>query len=94
MLYTQKERLEIVMDTVKSMKQFKSKNGKVVDLYNENLYYFVKDLKKIFNDYVKQDDNGDMVEFKGTLDFVEVNKIVEYRLPVDKSREPLFVIRD
>lgn len=95
MFYTKEERMQIVMDTVKSMKQFRSKNGKIVDLYNENMFYFVKDLKKIFNDYVKQDDSlGNIVEFAGTLDFVEVSKIVEYKFPADRSVEPVFMIRD
>jgi len=95
MFYTKEERMQIVMDTVKSMKQFRSKNGKIVDLYNENMFYFVKDLKKIFNDYVKQDDSlGNIVEFAGTLDFVEVSKIVEYKFPADRNVEPVFMIRD
>ena len=93
MFYTKEERMGIVMETVKSMKQFRSKNGKIVDLYNENMFYFVKDLKKIFNDYVKQDD-ASVVEFSGTLDFVEVSKIVEYKFPADRSVEPVFMIRD
>lgn len=95
MFYTKEERMQIVMDTVKSMKQFRSKNGKIVDLYNENMFYFVKDLKKIFNDYVKQDDSlGNIVEFAGTLDFAEVSKIVEYKFPADRNVEPVFMIRD
>ena len=93
MFYTKEERMGIVMETVKSMKQFRSKNGKIVDLYNENIFCFVKELKKIFNDYVKQDDDS-VVEFAGTLDFVEVNKIVEYKFPADRGVEPLFMIRD
>lgn len=93
MFYTKEERMGIVMETVKSMKQFRSKNGKIVDLYNENMFGFVKDLKKIFNEYVKQDDTS-VVEFAGTLDFVEVNKIVEYKFPANRGVEPVFMIRD
>jgi hypothetical protein len=93
MFYTKEERMGIVMETVKNMKQVRSKNGKIVDLYNENMFYFVKELKKIFNDYVKQDD-ASVVEFAGTLDFVEVGKIVEYKFPANRGVEPLFMIRD
>jgi hypothetical protein len=93
MFYTKEERMGIVMETVKCMKQFRSKNGKIVDLYNENMFCFVKDLKKIFNEYVKQDDVS-VVEFAGTIDFEEVDKIVEYKFPANRGVEPVFMIRD
>lgn len=90
--YSQKERLEIVLNIVKKLKKFKLKNGSTINLYNENLCEFIKEFKEITNNYIKQDENN-VKEFKGKLNFTEINKTIEYILPSKKSIEPLFVIR-
>ena len=90
--YTQKERLQLILDITNKLKKYKLKNGYTIDLYNENLCEFIKEFKKIKKNYIKQDENN-LHEFKGKLEFIEINKTIEYIFPIDKNIEPLFVIR-
>ena len=90
--YSQKERLEIVLNITNKLKNYELKNGKTINLYNENLCEFIKELKEITNKYIKQDENN-LKEFKGKLKFTEINKTIEYIFPIIKNIEPLFVIR-
>ncbi|NDB86025.1 MAG: hypothetical protein EB127_25490 [Alphaproteobacteria bacterium] len=92
MYYTQAERLNIVVDIATKLKNFKTKNGQVVNLYSDNLCSFITDFKQICNSYVKQDE-AKLVDFRGTLEFEEIDRTIEYVLPVKKQDEPLFVIR-
>lgn len=92
MYYNQKERLEIVLNIVKKLKNFEGKNNEIINLYDENLCSFVSEFKIICQNYIKQDENN-LVDYKGILDFVEINKIIKYNLPVLKIKKPLFVIR-
>ena len=89
MYYTKTERLEIVLDIVKNLKNYKCRNNTTIDLYNEHLYSFVAEFKEICNNYIKQD----IKDYKGTLDFEEINKKIEYFLPSKKNKALLFVIR-
>ena len=68
------ERLSIVLDIVKKLKNYKLKNGSTLNLYNPELCSFVNEFKKITNEYIKQDDDY-VVDYKGTLLFEEINKI-------------------
>ena len=92
MYYTQAERLSIVVDIATKLKNFKTKNGQIVNLYSDNLCSFITDFKQICNSYVKQDE-AKLVDFRGTLEFEEIDRTIEYVLPVKKHDEPLFVIR-
>ena len=83
---SQFEKLQITLDIVHKLKTFEGPNGKV-NLFNDQ-YSFIPELKKIFNDYIHSDRT-----FKGTLEFKEIGKIVEYRLPHMNNKQPLFVIR-
>ena len=87
-----RDRLSIVLDIVKKLKNYKLKNGSTLNLYNPELCSFVNEFKKITNEYIKQDDDY-VVDYKGTLLFEEINKNIEYILPAKKSDNPLFVIR-
>jgi hypothetical protein len=86
------ERLSIVLDIFKKLKNYKLKNGSTLNLYNPELCSFVNEFKKITNEYIKQDDDY-VVDYKGILLFAEINKNIEYILPAKKSDSPLFVIR-
>jgi len=86
------ERLAIVLDIAKKLKNYKLKNESTINLYNSDLCSFINDYKKITNAYIKQDEN-DIKDFTGTLLFEEINKNIEYILPAKKSTQPLFVIR-
>ena len=92
MYYTKIERLEIVLDIVKKLKNYKGKNNTTVNLYNEHLCSFIAEFKEICNNYIKQDESK-LEDYKGTLDFEEINKKIEYCLPCKKNKTPLFVIR-
>jgi|TARA_Y100000389_G_C16987172_1_gene283114 hypothetical protein len=86
------DRLAIVLDIAKKLKNYKLKNGSTLNLYNHELCSFVEEYKKITNEYIKQDED-DIKDYKGTLLFEEINKNIEYILPAKKSTAPLFVIR-
>jgi len=86
------ERLQIVLEIVSKLKNFRCKNNTIIDLYNENLCHFVKELKQIFDKYIKQEEPN-LIDYEGILYFQEINKNIEYFLPCRKNMEPLFVIK-
>lgn len=88
MNYSQTERLNIVLDIVKKLKNYKLKTGNTIDLYNSSLCSFIIDFKIITNKYIKEEK-----EYKATFFFEEINKTIEYILPINKNKKPLFVIR-
>tara|TARA_B110001450_G_scaffold53985_1_gene50439 strand:+ start:18281 stop:18568 length:288 start_codon:yes stop_codon:yes gene_type:complete len=91
--YTQKDRLHIVLDIINNLKNYKTSNNTTINLYNDELCSFIKEFKSITNNYIKQDDNKTIKEFKGKLFFEEINKEIEYIFPAKKNKNPLFVIR-
>lgn len=92
MFYNKIERLNIVLNIVKNLKQFKCKNNTIINLYDDNLCHFITELKQIFNNYIKQDD-ANLIDYKGILYFEEIDKNIEYLLPCKKNVSSLFVIR-
>jgi hypothetical protein len=89
---SQIDRVNVVLDIVKQLKNYPTLNAGPVDLYKEE-YVYVQKLKKIFSDYIKQPQD-DLKQFKGVVFFEEtVKRDAEYILPILKSQEPLFVIR-
>jgi hypothetical protein len=87
MEYSQIEKLEIVLDIVKKLKNYTGKNGSIVNLYNDS-YSFVPIFKKICNDYIKGD-----TEYNGNLEFVEIDKTIKYCLPIKKNKKATFIIK-
>jgi hypothetical protein len=87
MNYSILEKVEICTDIAKKLKTFKGEHG-AVNLFNDN-YSFVPILKQLFQEYI----HGD-VYLKGELDFVEIDRKIEYHLPLTKNHNPLFVIRN
>jgi hypothetical protein len=86
-MYSQEEKVQITVDIAKKLKYFETQSGQIVNLFNTN-YMYVPKLKKIFNDYI----HGN-TELRGTLEFEEIGKKIEYRFPIYKKYNPLFVIR-
>ena len=86
-LYSQDEKLELTIGIVKKLKFYECNDGQIIDLYKDS-YSYVPILKKVFNDYIKGE-----TEFKGQVFFEELGKKIEYRLPIYKKYNPLFVIR-
>jgi hypothetical protein len=88
MQYSQSERLNIVLDIVKKLKNYKLHTGNTINLYNSSLCSFITDFKIITNKYIKEEK-----EYKVPLYFEEINKTIEYILPINKNKKPLFVIK-
>ena len=75
------------MEIMNNLKNFKSKKGQIVDLYS--MCSFVDPFKQICNEYIKTG-----IQAEGQLEFLEINKKIEYFLPGEGSSEkPLFVIK-
>lgn len=91
--YTQTERLNIVLNIIKNLKNYKTNNNSTINLYNSDLCSFIIEFKKITNNYIKQDDNKPIKEFKGKMFFEEINKEIQYIFPANNNIKPLFVIR-
>ena len=92
MFTTKMERLQIVLQIVNKLKNFRCENNTIIDLYNENLCHFITELKQIFDKYIKQEEPN-LIDYQGILYFQEINKNIEYFLPCRKNVEPLFVIK-
>lgn len=92
MFYSKIERLQIVLEIVNKLKNFKCKNNTIINLYDDNLCSFIKELKEIFNNYIKQEETK-LIDYKGNLYFEEIDKKIEYFLPCRKNKKSLFVIK-
>jgi hypothetical protein len=92
MFYSKIERLQIVLEIVNKLKNFKCKNNTIINLYDDNLCNFIGELKEILNNYIKQDETK-LMDYKGNLHFEEIDKKIEYFLPCRKNKKSLFVIR-
>lgn len=88
---SREERLSIVLDIAKKLRNYLLPNGTTIDLYQDQ-YSFFSELKQIFNDFVKQDDMLPL-DYSGILRFEEIGKDIEYILPASYSKDSLFVIR-
>jgi len=87
MSYTRQEKLDIVLSITNKLIHFEGKDGQIINLFNES-YSFVPKIKTIFNDYI----NGEK-EYRGVVEFEEIGKKIEYRFPIYKKYNPLFVIK-
>jgi hypothetical protein len=87
MVLTQSEKVVICTNIANNLKNYRLKNGSTIDLFQDQ-YTFIPPLKKLFSDYI----HG-ATEFKGTLQFEEINKSIDYLLPIDRVDKQLFVIR-
>lgn len=92
MYYNKKERLQIVLDICKKLKNYKLKDGNTINLYNENLCEFITEFKAITREYINQEEDN-LKEFAGKLSFTEIGKTIEYILPIRNNKQPLFVIK-
>jgi ribonuclease D len=92
---TKEERLNLVVTIINKLKKFpRSDNNKEsphINLYNDE-YDAIKELKKIFKEYITQNDEY-ANSYSGKIKFVEINRIIEYILPINPKNEPVFVLR-
>ena len=89
MYYSKEEKVKIIVDIIKKLKTFPTKNGSTIDLYNKE-YKYVEKFKTISMNWV----NTEHSEFEGSIYFEELNKYFEYNFPSKKKNEPLFVLRN
>jgi hypothetical protein len=96
---TIKERLAIVVNIVKQLKQFPKSNPQpgdnlFIDLYNIE-YSAIKQLKDIFSEYIHQDDSqpNKLIGFSGKIYFEEINRDIEYILPIKKHNDYMFTLK-
>jgi hypothetical protein len=85
--YTKLERVNIVLDIINKLKNYKCKNNEIINLYNIN-YSFISEFKEITNKYIETGNTQN-----GILYFEEIDKKIEYLFPQKKYKTPLFVIR-
>lgn len=98
---SKQERLEIVLDLCKQLRNFPTAQHPLLDTQHSHLNLYDTDysaiikIKEIFNMYVNQDDNDVSVlnGFSGKIKFPELNKTIEYILPIKRIAKPLFVFR-
>jgi hypothetical protein len=88
---SKEERLEIVLALIKKLRNFPTVNSTTIDLYNSE-YPSMRKLREIFSRYVNQPEFSLSGE-TGTIPFPEMNRKIEYLLPIKKSAEPKFVLR-
>ena len=84
--YTIEEKTQICLDIAKKLKNFENGKG-CVNLFNE-MYSFVPKLKKIMDQYIKG-----TTDYKGTLDFEEIGKVIVYHFPISRTKKAKFVIK-
>lgn len=99
---TKEQRLKIVMDIINKFKKFpradfyqnRHADSAYIDLYNQE-FPAIKKLHEVFMNYINQDDNNprELIGFSGEIYFEELDKIIEYRLPININTLPLLVLR-
>jgi hypothetical protein len=87
------DRLKVVLEIASKLKKFPaSDNTTTLDLYNSSFDSITK-LKKVFNDYINQDDTKHVIGYSGKIKFPEINRYIEYILPIQKHVEALCVFK-
>jgi len=87
LLYSQSDKVKIIIDIANQLKNFPTVNESTINLFMEQYTYY-DEWKQISNKYIKTD-----VVMKGTILFEEIGKKIEYYLPIVKGEDPLFVMR-
>lgn len=90
--YTRLERLQIVLDITNKLKNFPTSSGfGTLDLYNMECNA-TDELKQIFKQYINQNEN-ESIGYSGKIYFDEINRTIEYILPIKNHIKPVFVLR-
>jgi hypothetical protein len=87
LLYSQSDKVKIIIDIANQLKNFPTVNESTINLFMEQYTYY-DEWKQISNKYIKTD-----VVMKGTILFEEIGRKIEYYLPIVKGEDPLFVMR-
>lgn len=93
---TKEERVYVVLEIARKLREFKGPNGEIENLYNDE-FPAIKELKKVFNEYINQNDDQQniikLVSFSGSIKFPEIGRRIEYILPINKTAKSLFVLK-
>lgn len=83
---TKTERLEIVLNISRQLKG--------MNLY-DSPFPAILEIKKVMNEWVQQDDDSPqkLYSLSGKIPFPEMQRKIEYLLPIKKKHNPLFVLR-
>lgn len=84
------ERLTVIMNLTNKLKEFFNLSLRDVDCDA------LTELKKIFSDYVNQDDTNPkrLCSFSGKIPFPEFEKNIHYCLPIKKMNEPYIILKN
>jgi len=88
------ERVELVVYLAKLLKNYPVQPGQYLNLYISE-FPAINQLKSIFKSFVNQDDSYPRLlnGASGIIPFPEINRKIEYKLPIRKNTEPLLVFR-
>jgi hypothetical protein len=95
------ERLQVVLEIAKILKNFPTSAisdyfGKEDYInYYDSKYLAIEKIKKEFEYYINQDDNNQkmLTGVSGKIPFPEIEKYIEYVLPIRKTQQSHFVFR-
>lgn len=94
------ERLQLVLGFCKQLEKFPKSHPDPDDPYPYiNLYKSefeaIHEIKNIFHNYVHQNDEDpkSLQGFSGKIQFPEIDRTIEYILPIKSKAQPLFVLR-
>ena len=86
------ERVTIVINFCKNLRNYQDFEQKKVNLYDTQ-NSFIDEFKKSCNLYINQDDTKEIIDYEGRILFEEINKYIEFCLPGTKNKKPMFVFR-
>jgi len=88
---TKQERVTMILYLARKLQHFPIQYDKHMNLYSSE-FQAIQQLKNIFNDYINQDDSY-ATGRSGKIKFDELNKTIEYILPIRKNVEPTLIFR-
>lgn len=91
---TRLERLLQVTNIINKLKNCPISNNienPYINLWNDNYLAIVK-LKTIFQEYINQNESH-LVGLSGSIPFPEINKILYYKLPINKHVESECILK-
>ena len=86
--YDKEEKMEIIKEIIKNLKEFPKKNGGKMNLYEER-YSYVEKFKRIACKWIKEEKSG----YEGELYFEELDKYFEYKLPKMEEEKYKFELK-
>lgn len=92
---SKEQRVELVIKLIKKLKYFPRSdfftcndiNNAYVNLYNSS-YPAIQELKNAFDEYINNE-----YSVSGKIKFDEINRRIEFNLPIKLTIEPIFVLK-